>query len=437
MPGFGGGVIVRAERIAPRRVLDVLVACACFAACGSGANEPRGGWAGVIDTLDGVIYVRNPGAPLCAVPPPVERDLVIGGAPGGPAYEFDSVWDVEVDERGDIYVADPGRDEVLVYDSAGRFRQGIGREGDGPGEFRFPARLAWRDGRLAVLDRVHLRLSFFTSGGILLRDTMLQDLPYLSDFALPSPDGLLVQVGPSWMSPPVPGAYGVGRLLSVDLHTPATRDTLVEWSDSAAMAHYGAPGVSLVAEVPFGPRAFWAATHDGRVFFTEGVQYSISEYGRGGILVRKIERAYTLEPVGREERDSVQERIDTYDRRLRDRIRIPAQKPAVRGLRVDDRGRLWVRVSLEAESQGQQWDIFASDGTYRSAVLLPPGIDVKRIRGAHVYAVAKDPLGVARVVRFRYRLSCPSLAAASRQREASQPGNMPARAARGVDRARS
>lgn len=48
------------------------------------------------------------------------------------------------------YRSNPG--EILVFDSMGAYTHTVGREGDGPGEFRVPSTLAFADGRLHVFD---------------------------------------------------------------------------------------------------------------------------------------------------------------------------------------------------------------------------------------------------------------------------------------------
>jgi 6-bladed beta-propeller protein len=388
-----------------RRAVRVIAVLACLTACAE-SSEGQAPWAAVTDTVNGVIRVRNPAHPRCATPGQTRRDLVIGATVGDTAYELAKVWDVAVDGRGGIYVADVGRREVLVYDSTGRFRRSIGRGGEGPGEFQVPSAIEWSDGLLAVLDYVVSRVSFFTADGVLVRDTLLRGVRFPGSFAWPAPHRLLIQVGPNWMSPPIPGQYGMGRLLSVALGSTSAVDTFVVWSDSGASAHFGAPGISLVAEIPFGARAVWAPTSDGGAFFAEGPEYVIRQYGHDGTVKRVIQRQYARVSISRWERDSVQARVTSYDPRLAARIQVPATKPAVRRLLTDERGRLWVRVSRDQEAEDQQWDVFATDGSYAFTVFVPAGGEVKLVRGSAMLAVAADSLGVPTVTRYRFRSRC-------------------------------
>ncbi len=46
---------------------------------------------------------------------------------------------VEVDKDGNIYVIDTRSYRVQVFDSHGKYRITLGREGQGPGEFQIPS----------------------------------------------------------------------------------------------------------------------------------------------------------------------------------------------------------------------------------------------------------------------------------------------------------
>lgn len=78
------------------------------------------------------------------------------------------------DAEGDIYVTDSGQHAILVYGREGKFKFRIGREGDGPGEFRMPAvsYFSW-EGELVVEDAGNMRRSFFSMSGEFLRSENL------------------------------------------------------------------------------------------------------------------------------------------------------------------------------------------------------------------------------------------------------------------------
>jgi DNA-binding beta-propeller fold protein YncE len=78
---------------------------------------------------------------------------------------------VAVDERDRVYVADFGNHRVQVFDRAGRFLAGWGREGARPGEFRRPSGVAVDGrGRVHVCDSLNRRIQRFDRDGRLLAE---------------------------------------------------------------------------------------------------------------------------------------------------------------------------------------------------------------------------------------------------------------------------
>ncbi len=69
-------------------------------------------------------------------------------------HVFGLIADVELDERGNVYVLDRHNAQVRIFDSLGTFVGAIGQPGQGPNEFRDPSALALlSNGRVAVADR--------------------------------------------------------------------------------------------------------------------------------------------------------------------------------------------------------------------------------------------------------------------------------------------
>jgi hypothetical protein len=65
-----------------------------------------------------------------------KEDLTIGVAEGDENYMFGKSVQVTADEKGAIYALDWDRKRIQKYDDQGKFLFSIGREGQGPGEFR-------------------------------------------------------------------------------------------------------------------------------------------------------------------------------------------------------------------------------------------------------------------------------------------------------------
>src|SRR5690606_8994354 len=142
---------VSASAALRRRRLPVMAAAAATcAACaaGDGGGAPR--------TFD----IRLP-PPTVLVS--IESELI-----GHPS-------DIDVDASGRVWVADSRSRRLLVVDPAGSEPLLIGREGEGPGEFRAPARLAIADTLVHVIDATNSRVQQYRLDGTHVTDRRIGD----------------------------------------------------------------------------------------------------------------------------------------------------------------------------------------------------------------------------------------------------------------------
>jgi len=98
---------------------------------------------------------------------------------GGPGTQLQSPSGVAVDRDDNIYVSDPGRGVIVVFDSEGRFIRDIGSS-DGEGQFERPTGIAIdrKTGHLYVLDTPrHLLYILDTQGKLLARIGQTGDNP--------------------------------------------------------------------------------------------------------------------------------------------------------------------------------------------------------------------------------------------------------------------
>ena len=92
------------------------------------------------------------------------RELRIGSLDRG-NYSLGDIRDLVVDNQGSIYVFDRLNKAIFVYDHAGNFVRRVGRDGEGPGEFRMPATMGWLGDTLWVADPRLARITLFTRAG--------------------------------------------------------------------------------------------------------------------------------------------------------------------------------------------------------------------------------------------------------------------------------
>lgn len=132
-----------------------LLAIGVLAGCGSGEPRRTGELTGFVEELNGTRVLTLSHSLVDVAAGAVEAtslrsDQRIGGED---TLWFGSVTDVAVLPDGRFAVFDRMEKQILLFDAAGSLVRRIGREGDGPGEFRAPwaleavggALVAWQD----------------------------------------------------------------------------------------------------------------------------------------------------------------------------------------------------------------------------------------------------------------------------------------------------
>ena len=130
--------------------------------------------------------------PAAAQDRPLTADLTkeyrVGGASAREEWAFfgpEPSLRASFDEAGNLLVLDAMNSRVVVIGPDGRLVRVVGREGDGPGEFRHVKALAvWRDGRFAVPDVEHLAIQAFSPDGELERFVRMAEEDKPLSFAL-------------------------------------------------------------------------------------------------------------------------------------------------------------------------------------------------------------------------------------------------------------
>lgn len=388
------------SRIGGSSVLAMLVA-----ACAGTEALPLA--EAMVDTLPGgIIEVMSPGPTAWAdtsgwklVP---EGELEGGiGAPG----ELINPGDVAVGEDGTVYVADTDPAVIKVYDSTGAFVRAIGRDGEGPGEFKV-AYLAVRGSHLLVQDPQVARASLFDTSGAFIRSwgtsCCFYGQPAIDEHgrvvvrAMNTPD-----MHASW----VLYRYDTLGTMLDTLLLPEPEVEVPLWTLMEGERR------RMTMPVLFSPGTYFGYRRSGGVIHGWSGEYRLvmSEAGRDTMAV--FGRTWTAEPLEDDRRDRAYEaRIapiieggtdEVVVRRQMSRDDIPSHLPAFQAIAQDATGAIW--VTLDADSSLTRFDVFDSMGVYLGRVNAPgliPAWQSSWGRDA-VYVREENAEGLPRVARYR------------------------------------
>lgn len=283
--------------------------------------------------------------------------------------------------RGDdgcYYIVDTGNDRIAVFDSAGEYLRSIGRQGEGPGEFRSMTLLDAHGGNVLVYDRSLRRLQVFDTGGRFLR-SYTSPVYYSINALYPVADEQLLLL--RRMNEEQPNEDQIQSHHA--LVTTADGDTLARISTPGYVNYRVVtiqnPPTMFAVNYPLSPSA-GIDFHPERGLFSYHTGYpEMTWYDLEGNPVRKIRVTVDPEPVTGEERSAIMSRLNRLieeadnerskrmARATRDNTRIPEFKPYWMDVMVDGNGFIWL------EKVGDRVLPFEERGPVVRMVLSPEG----------------------------------------------------------------
>lgn len=384
-----------------------------------------------------------------------EEVFRIGSLIGEEWEQFGDVQKVMFDGAGRLYVFDSQAARIFVVDTGGSLIREIGREGEGPGEFRMAVDfVALEDGRVAVADLEHRAYHLFGANGDFERMVRMGGDPSYtaigSHVPLRGTNALVTSMSGGSMTVttvraideaglperPEPMSRPIER---VDLSgEEVARDTIARaWLPPEGMMRMSETpdgGVSFTLPPQLVPGLHWSVLPDGAVAFSDSSAYAV-KIAVEGTVARILTRPFPVEPMTdrlvRADKDrrlkelaarpdeELRPRsfmnvevapIDPAEERNRQRERIENLEywsvvPVIRGLHTTWNGMIWVRRRGDEPVGVGPIDVLDAAGRYVGSYRTGE-IDIPGAFGPDGLAafIERDELGVEMVVVKRVPL---------------------------------
>lgn len=416
--------------------VSLLVASCVAIGCAAGSPDSVASsaeWVGAITTEGGVTTVRNESGSLWGGAARLVEEASIGVDAGDDAYMLGRVRSIAAsDER--IYVIDSQVPALRTYDWNGVHVRDLGREGEGPGEFRSPSSVGVdAQGRVWLHDQIMQRIVVFTPDGEPLTTLSLGGarISGSRDSMVLAPQGIAYVL--DIVRPEEPAASG-DELRIVwrphDMEGVAGDPIDIPRDENPAYLEARSSNAVRVQAIPFQPNGDATFAASGVLVTGHPSAYAFEVRHPDGRVMR-IERSWTPVPVLPGEADAHRQAAIDYLRELDPDwtwgdAEIPATKPAFSRLLPALSGETWVvrpgparhdescdEASFPDDGEAHCWteeplvDVFGPDGRYLGAVTVPAGLQWDprpHINGSDFIARVEDDAGTVMVKRYRLAL---------------------------------
>ena len=317
---------------------------------------------------------------------------------------FARVTDVQTSDDGRIYVGDSGQNKVFIYSPEGAFREEVGRQGSGPGEFLHVSAIHVIDSVLVVSDIRTWRTTRFTLDGELLESYSMPALPRIGFGTVRTlrHGYVLSEIYPVMtlqesMHSPFFHLILTDSSMGADTLARVATDNAL-WFDSADGRPYSSTAT------PFGNGGAWAQLGDSALVVADGYTGEVTWYliATNGVEVARrtrldvTSRQVTDADLAEVERDLRTELGTQVPRRIE--IRGPSRWSGITRIVPDQIGEVLYVGFLEQNQL--MWRTLHADDSL-TPLELPKDFDLKSARGATFYGVVCDSLDIPTVVGLR------------------------------------
>ncbi len=357
----------------------------------------------------------------------VEQASVVDGE----VEELSQINSIQVAPDGGVTFSQLTVPSVLWYSAAGKRVRAIGREGSGPGEFRWVTRHGWMGDTLWVIDNRLRRSSFLLAGQTLLRDVLWprsltrQGGQPLAGVQSPIPqihlgDGTQI-LSVSYLpdTPPPEGfapgsryalvrADSSGRIQNVvaSVGRPADDACRIRWRSGQSMGLIPVPHCPMT-QVGLSPSGNWIAIAEQGGDLPAGHLRLMLRNSHGQLVsTRKLTR-----PVESISRDLAAAAVAALSRSLPDppptealeairQMEVPTHYPPADRILVDDDGTIWIEyIRTGGDRRWAAVNALRSDLAH--PVTLPQGYTLAAVRGAYSWGLHINDDGVPTLARLR------------------------------------
>jgi hypothetical protein len=369
-------LITKAHRARSGYVMVAAIVAVAFVLSIVAAPAQAGDWKGKVETVEGVKYVKNPAAPMQG-PATVEMEALweLGGDTEDEDQFFGVISDIHIDGEGNVYLLDAQLSEVKIFTADGEFLRTIGREGEGPGEFRRPSRMFFtKEGNIGVMQTIPAKIVLLSPDG-----------DPIGDHPLPEPEDGGFQLLTSGQASKGQLVLAMARTkLAEDQSSWARTDFLVrvdsegnqltEYASKTTTINFADAVLNFAEWDTFERR--WTVAPDGKVYACESYpDYVITVWNADGSVDKKITREYKHRAHTPDEKTFMTKMMEHFAQQIPNcRVQVENNAKDIESFYIRDDGSIWVLSSDGSHDYPDDavgvFDVYNKEGQFVKAVTL-------------------------------------------------------------------
>ncbi|GAA5521071.1 6-bladed beta-propeller [Aliifodinibius salicampi] len=316
--------------------------------------------------------------------------------------------DVAVDTNGKVYIADGDQNIIHSYQQDGSYLTSLGKEGDGPGEFRNIGNInivsdqLYAHARQSQIINIYSLLSQEYMAQIDLNPRNWKNIEdpagvnSVSTFYPLSDDRFLVAINefknPENQFLKYYWINSDGKMIS---------EKLLEQKKAAPTRIKGQ--TPIVFTLPFAIKPLLAFSSEGNLYSARTDEFLIKLHDRAGDYQEAFYYPYERSPLNKEElisrypKGSFRQGVSKVD--------FPETWPVMEQMLIDDEDHLWISTIVD-DMEIYQWWVLSEHGELLARFKWPRNKEIKVVKNGYLYALETlDETEEQQVVRYRVNIS--------------------------------
>jgi hypothetical protein len=293
---------------------------------------------------------------------------------------FNSLADIDVDDKGNIYACDSRANNIKKFDATGRYLKTIGKQGQGPGDFSAPVEVEISGGRLFVRELDNQRVSVIDPEGNFLKSVAIMDVGTIWWKMKALRDGRFIVEKEKRNY----ADHNAPQECFLDLYSPDFEFVKTVYKREFRGYKY----ISRInAPIPFSPRVHWDATADGTIAIGYSEKYAVEIHDVDKGKLSTFSHPYKPVEVTAQDKDRYFKMSGivvgsssgraTYTRGVPYEIvkntEFPKYKPPFADVKTDWDGNIWIDPYFAEPKAAPGFDAFDRNGAFLGAVEISAG----------------------------------------------------------------